>query len=334
MPNLTALLDERDAWQWITCADGHIYALPEFEFGYSQCNIYWLNQRWMDNLGLSEPKSLDELFDILKAFKEKDANGNGDPDDEYPSVVDGELIFIPTSDTWKELLSFARKLYENDLINENCFTLSGTEAAAIAQAGDVAGSFMWKGAFQGVGRDNDDDYIALTPFGEGTYSNSTGVKQGGLAITDACEDPVTFLTMWDRFYSEEGGILAFMGVEGTSYTVDSDGNWNWILDGDYGASVTELRAQASLQGSATVPSRYPDFWYNNMSEKADPDEVYLNQERAKTSSYGVVVLPAMNYTEKEEDRRATLAHDIHSYMNQYMAQVVIGELDLEKSWDA
>lgn len=359
MPNLKAELDERDAWQWITSADGHVYAIPELEFGYSQSIIYWINKKWMDNLNIKEPTNIDEVFDMLMKFKEEDANGNGIKDDEYPflaysgalkpllqyfgtsamdfdtylSVVDGELTYIPTSDTFKEYLAFLRKLYENGLVNENCFTLSNTEAAAIGQADDVLGSFMWKAAFQGVGRDNDDDYIALTPFGQGTYSISTGVKQGALAITDACEDPVTFLTMWDRFYSEEGGILAFMGVEGISYKIDADGNWEWIFDGEYGSTVSELRAQASLQGSATVPSKYPDFWYNNMSDKADPDEVYLNQERAKTTSYGVIALPVMNYTEQEESKRAALVQDIHSYIDQYMSQVVIGELDLEESWD-
>ena len=57
---------------------------------------YWINKRWMDNLGLQEPKSLDELYEVLKAFKEEDANGNGDPNDEIPltatDVVKPDLL--------------------------------------------------------------------------------------------------------------------------------------------------------------------------------------------------------------------------------------------------
>ena len=30
------------------------------------------------------PTTWDELYDVLVAFKEKDANGNGDPNDEIP----------------------------------------------------------------------------------------------------------------------------------------------------------------------------------------------------------------------------------------------------------
>ena len=61
-------------------------------------------------LGLSEPKNLDEFHEVLTAFKEQDANGNGDPNDEIPlSVPDGMSYlrnYLPyfgynlDSDTW------------------------------------------------------------------------------------------------------------------------------------------------------------------------------------------------------------------------------------------
>ena len=71
---------------YITALDGHVYEIPalntgaELEAGFH----IWLNYQWLDNLGLSEPKNLDEFHDVLTAFKEQDANGNGDPGDEIP----------------------------------------------------------------------------------------------------------------------------------------------------------------------------------------------------------------------------------------------------------
>lgn len=73
-PNLTKVLDERDAWKYLTSADGHIYSLPEIGRQEGAVTTYWINKRWMDNLGLEEPKNLDELYNVLKAFKEQDAN--------------------------------------------------------------------------------------------------------------------------------------------------------------------------------------------------------------------------------------------------------------------
>ena len=70
-----------------------------------------------------------------------------------------------------------------------------------------------------------------------------------------------------------------------------------------------------------------------MSVEADPDEVYLNGERAKASATGVVPLPMMNYTEAENEEIATIKTDVDAYINQYVAQVVTGAVTLKDSWD-
>ena len=38
----------------------------------------YINQTWLDNLGLEVPTNMDELEEVLIAFKEGDPNGNGD----------------------------------------------------------------------------------------------------------------------------------------------------------------------------------------------------------------------------------------------------------------
>lgn len=39
---------------------------------------------WLENVGMDMPKTTEDLYNVLKAFKDKDANGNGDPNDEIP----------------------------------------------------------------------------------------------------------------------------------------------------------------------------------------------------------------------------------------------------------
>jgi len=74
----------------ITELDGNVYGLPNVNECYHCTGQYkfWLNQTWLDNLGLKQPATLDELREVLTAFKEKDANGNGDPSDEIPLAGD------------------------------------------------------------------------------------------------------------------------------------------------------------------------------------------------------------------------------------------------------
>lgn len=102
-------------------------------------------------------------------------------------------------------------------MDKNSFTQKHEQQGAIGQAGDVLGSFFDAGAFLTVGRDNDDDYIALTPFTKGTYPLGTAITPGTLVLTDACHNPETIISFFDQFYSEEGGIEAIMGIEGKTW---------------------------------------------------------------------------------------------------------------------
>ena len=356
MPNLTAKLDEIDGWQYLTSPDGHIYSIPEIS-ARGEINLFWLNKKWLDNLSLEEPKSMDDLYEVLKAFKEQDANGNGDPEDEIPfsltqgdylgllkysgfsydegsmcAVIDGKLTYVPTTDYFREYVAYLAKLYQEGLLEQTSFTQGGEQQQATGQSGDVYGSFWTMGAFLTVGRDNDDDYVVMTPFHEDTYPIITGIKVGTMAITDACEHPEVLMAWADYLYSEEGGILAWMGVEGKTYQVADNGKWEWMLGGEYGDDIATVRSSATIQGAQNHPSIQPDFWFE-MSPEVDADEVYLNNERQRIAGLGKVPLPMMAYTEEDNAQIATFRADIDGYINQFIAQVCTGEVDLESGWD-
>ena len=86
MPNLTKILDEHpNIRAAITMSDGCIYGLPAAEqmgtagigddedysiFTIPQFSM--INKRWLDELGLAVPTTLDELHTALKAFKDND----------------------------------------------------------------------------------------------------------------------------------------------------------------------------------------------------------------------------------------------------------------------
>lgn len=358
MPNLTAWLDGNNAWQWIESSDGHVYGLPCYELAITDWNPYWINMRWIENLKMEEPSSLDELYEVLKAFKELDANGNGDPDDEIPMafngmpnfmmqymgravdsktycyVENGKLVFAPVTDLYYDYLEFMAKLYAEGLILDTCFTITGEELTAKGTEKDIIGSTATAGVFLIVGRDRDDDYKMLTPFAQGEYSIGNGISTGVFCVTDKCKNPGPVLAMFDTFYSQEGGVLATMGVEGQTFMFNDKGQWEWITGNGFGENVDEVRGRGTIQGTAAGPYIAPDIWWTDMSPAADPDEVYLNQERVRTAAYGVSVLPNMFYTEEDEDIIATLSTDIKMYFEEYTMEIITGKKDLSSSWDA
>lgn len=175
MPNLKAYFEKYPELEaYCTTSDGHIYGLPKLRVDMTdRLTRSFINKQWLDNLGLSVPTSIDEYYDVLVAFKEQDANGNGDPDDEIPLLFtsdaggytalektlldaygiftsdpnyalqadeNGKVELANTNDTYKEYLKFMHKLYAEGLMEQEAFTITSDEITT-KQQGDVYGSF-------------------------------------------------------------------------------------------------------------------------------------------------------------------------------------------------
>lgn len=93
-PNLASLLDSIEGGlASVTMPDGGIYSMPWVMTDLPQMNIrYYINQNWLDNVGMEVPTTVDELSAVLEAFKTEDANGNGDPNDEWGIYMAPETI--------------------------------------------------------------------------------------------------------------------------------------------------------------------------------------------------------------------------------------------------
>lgn len=89
VPNLANFLDENvDGWlNFITYPDGNIYGLAGGKMHstmHTTQGIPYINTQWLERLGLEKPTTMEELKQVLIAFRDQDANGNGDPNDEIP----------------------------------------------------------------------------------------------------------------------------------------------------------------------------------------------------------------------------------------------------------
>lgn len=90
-PNIKAMFEEEpDTKVLAQTIDGKIYGTPKFQGKWPATNtVMFINQTWLDNLGLEAPTTFSELKDVLIAFKKEDANGNGNPNDEIPFDFNG-----------------------------------------------------------------------------------------------------------------------------------------------------------------------------------------------------------------------------------------------------
>ena len=156
MPNFKAYMEEYPEWaDAMTNENGEIFAILGLNTrsAYALYGIQLINNQWLENLNLEKPETLDELYTVLKAFKDEDANLNGDPDDEIPLLVrsgssilqtilwghgiyarknyfniqaddNGKVFLADTTDNYREFLKYINKLYTEGLINQDMFTIT------------------------------------------------------------------------------------------------------------------------------------------------------------------------------------------------------------------
>jgi len=76
-PEMKALMNEDGgvALQASTYKD-KLYALPMTVSAIDASDVLWIRSDWMKKLGLSDPKSMDDVYNIAKAFVEQDPDGN------------------------------------------------------------------------------------------------------------------------------------------------------------------------------------------------------------------------------------------------------------------
>lgn len=154
-----------------TLADGKMYSLVDINECY-HCSLSqkaWIYKPWLDKLGLEVPTTTDELYTVLKAFKEQDPNGNGIADeipwsasvigdwhgeldkfimnsfvinnnlssDTYMYVDKGTVKAAFAEEGWKEGIAYLSKLYAEGLIDPEAFTNDSTKLKALAENPDV-----------------------------------------------------------------------------------------------------------------------------------------------------------------------------------------------------
>lgn len=364
-PNLCQLLDERDAWNALAASDGHIYSLPNFEMPRSYCRslFFWINQEWLDKVGKDMPTNRDELYEVLKAFKEQDPNGNGQQD-EIPWVIeggseinalneilaylgdglyygsqwmkmDGVMEYLPTTEYFKEdFLKYVKKLYDEGLINDDAFTLTSDQVDAVGKSGaNVYGMFRGSGSNRaGAEAEARLKWSSLKPFDTENFALNQGMNKGGFAITDKCENPEVMIAWADFFYSEEGGRVLRMGVEDVSYELNADGTTYKSLKENF----ENVTYQATLMGGATVPGKIPEIYYlgqdpvANVVAAHDNEELY--GEGYGSQSMGVTCVAPI-YTEEESETISTISTDISGYVNNYIAETVTGLKSIDDTWD-
>ena len=121
-------------------SDGKLFAIPNLNIGY-QHGFLWVRKDWMDKVGASAPKTLDDVINLAKAFIEKDPGGNGKgktvgitADPKVAGIYNGVNQLDPLFAVYK---SFPRSWVKDASGNYTYGTIAPETKAALAKVAEM-----------------------------------------------------------------------------------------------------------------------------------------------------------------------------------------------------
>ncbi|WP_167858962.1 extracellular solute-binding protein [Paenibacillus cymbidii] len=371
-PNIRKLLaDFPELRRAMQSADGKIYALSNVVTGIAENEPYGLmvRQDWLKKLNLQEPRTLDDWYNVLKAFKEKDPNGNGKPDEiplspqngiggvgifgsalglhllysegYYPDA-NGKVQYQWMDEKAHQLIVWLNKLYKDGLINPQ-FMRPDAEGFAKINARNLVGTTdyffgnqpTFNAALKEAGVADPDWQSTLPPAGDGQkgFYEMVGPTSGWYGISKDSKNPEVAIKWLDYIYaSEEGNRLVALGIEGKSYSIVNGQPefTEWALKNPDGLTFAN-----ALRSLGAIP---PTLWARtgsgplSISPKLTQKlspELFRQSERTKP-----FMVPSFSYmstlpSASEAEETAQLLADINTYRDETLLKFITGQTPID-----
>ena len=340
--------------------DGGIYSLTTGNYGFwlSMGDIFYINQKWLNALNLPMPETTEEFYEVLKAFKDQDPNGNGTADeipftfvgaeDLYPmmgafgitedknhvQVRNDKVEFTADQDAYLEALRYLNRLYTEGLLDVEAFSQTTDQMVAKGKnAEPILGSFCEY--LNDVVASNYDDFAVLTPLRgpDGAQLMPKPITNpgntSGFVITKNCRQPEALVRWYDYCNSTfDIRMLWGFGPENTSWKFDESGKWTSTNDNlPEGMAWGEYRHTVS--GGSVAPvfgiDETPELKIFNERDERRNDAVLTYLEYVPEQN-----LPAGFESLEVKEARDILYTDIDSYIKNFVATSIINGISDEQ----
>lgn len=344
---------------------GYIYATPAITAG----GRYFFNSEVLAHAGLDKaPTTTDGLLEYFRAIKGWDYNGNGQ-DDEIPvssssydyiedilkgswglgtrgrnhAYVDidkeGKPRFIYTTDEYKEILQYINTLYTEKLLDQDIFTMEHAQLITKAQEGRaltyvfVNDNVVTNTRYQELAVGMTEPFKG--PYGDqiaNNFSAALGSAGGALVLTMKNQYPEASMRWADYWYSDDGMREYFMGVEGETYYVDENGDYqftDYVIKNPDGINYEQVLGQYCPWLGGGNPSVAGAKYFKGGEMAPVPRAAAEALEPFKPE----VIWPAFRYGDEDNETMKVLQNDIQTYRNEMRAAFVTGTKSFDE-WDA
>jgi len=363
-PNYMKIMDENPEYRMNTMLDdGTMFQFINFNYDWNTGKIVnfsikgpYIRMDWVRKVGMEEPKTIDDLYNVLKAFKEQKVNGK---DDVIPFIVDksligikaiagsfgtrqsmhmknGKIVYGPITQEFKTYLETMNKWYSEGLINSDYPVLNAKNPLIISSdAGFTIGSMgsdltMSREALLESDPTSDLDSIPYLK-GPGGYQclvDDSGANPRATAITSANKYVKETLRWLDYQYSFDGSMLTTFGIEGESYE---------FINGY--PTLTDLvmkNTKGYNQEEAIARYCFGPVNYPNARDIRFYEQVNLNTEQKKRiqenwmTGTSDILIPPITLSVDESAKYSNIMADITTYVDEMTLKFIIGEEPLSK----
>lgn len=364
-PNLKAFFKSHpDVLRSITAPDGNIYYIPYVPDGVI-ARGWFIRKDWLDKLKLKEPKNIDELYTVLKAFREKDPNGNGKKDevpflDKEPEQVyrlvnfwgcrstgsDASLDFFvengkikhPFAEPcFKTGIKNIAKWYKEGLIDAEIFTRKNRAREQLFGNNLGGMTFDW---FASTYQFNSTLEKTVPGFniqailppadvnGKVWLENSRAqVRPDGWAITYVNKHPVETIKLFDFMFTRKGRDLTNFGVPGLTFDYK---NGKAVFKKEVLEAKKAVNSQMWDVGALLPIGYWQDYEYER--QWTSP-EALVNIDKYTKANIAVPLFYGVNMTKEERAVFDANYTDIKTYMSEMSQNWVLGAKDVDSTWN-
>ena len=371
-PNIKKMFEERpDLKKNVTAADGHIYALPQvMPLRPETRNIMFINQDWLDAVGMSMPETTDEFYEVLKAFKTQDPNGNGQADEipfifdgikpangitslfgafglsenttgDWVMVENGKVSYMMADERLKDAVNYANKLYSEGLIDQEVFTQTVSQMNGKLRSAEIATvgcGYGWTIEASMNNAERAAQYTELPPLkgpnGDQLWRPSTVMSGDNVAFLMSKNNPHKEITMkWiDQFYDPEIGIQLYFGPVGTCLEIGEDGKYT-ILPPPADSGMTE----DAWMWKNGLNDRSPIYISEEFEQKINWNN-WVSEKLDADAVYAPYAAkveelpPSLQYSKEEVSELNTIQAELTNFSNQKVAQWIVNG-NIEEEWE-
>jgi putative aldouronate transport system substrate-binding protein len=302
-------------------ADNALWAVPARRSVTAENNLF-LRKDWLDKLGMQVPTTVEELYSVLKAFKENNPDGRKDVlaasfytsisvvafsflttigDEKSYDINSGSTTdFLYTDPGAGEYFRWLNKLYNDGLIDPEYYVRTDQTLKEDFVSGKV-GFFesnvnynvdsMRGSLLQALKQNNPEaDVVSIPPLknvNDGQiYNKGYSINGAYVFVPQTCKNVEAAVTYLDWLATQEGGFTLFHGKEGEHFNYDAE-EIPVIIDAAYNATDKDwIRHDLFLIGNQGY-YKTPEEFAKATSKEAPGFEQYVI-DNYNNASLGIV----------------------------------------------